>query len=81
MIGDNTILEGWTEKVVSLKVTEKELPMKPEKYQETIKPQKSREYRVIMDARDKSRKERTKMSPVDHAFRKSLVTFSKKSYS
>lgn len=81
MIGDNTILEGWTEIVVSLKVTEKEPPMKLKKYQETIKPQKSREYRVIMDARDKSRKERTKMSPVDLAFRKSPVTFSKKSYS
>ena len=64
-----------------VEVTEEELPVKLEKYQETIKPQKSRQDRVIMDARDKSRKERTKMSPLDLAFRKSLVTFSKKSYS
>lgn len=67
--------------MVSLKVTEKELPMKLEKYQETIKPQKSREVRVIMDSRDKSKEERTNMSLLDLAFRKSLVTFSKKSYS
>lgn len=67
--------------MVSLKVTEKELPMKLEKSQETIKPQKSREVRVIMDARDKSREERAKMSRLDLAFRKSLMTFNKKSYS
>lgn len=74
-MGDINILgRGWMKKVISLKVTEKELSTKLERYQESIKSQKSREERVRMDARERPREIRTEMSSLDLAFRKSLVT-------
>ena len=74
-MGDINILgSGWMKKVISLKVTEKELSTKLERYQESIKSQKLREEKVRMDARERPREIKTEMSPLDLAFRKSLVT-------
>lgn len=61
-------------KGMSLKETEKKLSMKMERYQESVKLQKSREERVTTDAREKPREIRTEMSPLELAFRRSLVT-------
>lgn len=64
-MGDINILgRGWVKKMISLKVTEKELSTKLERYQESIKSQKSREERVRMDARERPREIRTEMSPL-----------------
>lgn len=64
-MGDINILgRGWVKKMISLKVTEQELSTKLERYQESIKSQKSREERVRMDARERPREIRTEMSPL-----------------